>query len=67
MPTPPKHRGPRGPAKHKTLRIRSTDLELARYADAAAVQDLTTATWARAVLRENAARILHGVGKTTTM
>jgi hypothetical protein len=67
MPTPPKRRGPRGPAKHKTLRIRSSDLELARYYDAATVLNLTTATWARAVLRENAVRILHAAGKTTAM
>lgn len=63
----PKEHKPRGPAKQQTLRIRSSDLEMLRYREAAKVHDVPVATWARIILRENAVRILSAGGKNISV
>lgn len=67
MPPFPKNLPPRGPARHKTLRIRTSTLEALRFEQAAAELGHSTSAWARGVLRENAARILYATGKETAM
>lgn len=59
----PKESKKRGPAKHKMLRIRSSELELLRYQQAAGILSLETSTWARTVLRDAAGQLLLKHGK----